>query len=136
MILLKSNLYERRLRYLLGFQLFNEKFKYCIAFEFNKQLKQNIVHSIVFSSVELSIFFIFQKKGKLKLMLVILRLCQKFGEYNKDSPDSFRLPENFSMYPQFMFHLRRSQFLQGKKSSNMAPNPINFRWIKTRSEAQ
>jgi len=43
---------------------------------------------------------------------MLIRLCQKFGEYNKDSPDSFRLPENFSMYPQFMFHLRRSQFLQ------------------------
>ena len=40
------------------------------------------------------------------------RLCQKFGEFNKDSPESFRLPENFSLYPQFMFHLRRSQFLQ------------------------
>ena len=73
----------------------------------------------MFSSVELSISIIFQKKGKLKLMLVILRLCQKFGEYNKDSPDSFRLPENFSMYPQFMFHLRRSQFLQGNNFNNM-----------------
>merc|ERR1719208_277941 len=43
---------------------------------------------------------------------MLIRLCQKFGEYNKDSPESFRLPENFSLYPQFMFHLRRSQFLQ------------------------
>merc|ERR1712180_449906 len=42
----------------------------------------------------------------------LIRLCQKFGEFNKDSPESFRLPENFSLYPQFMFHLRRSQFLQ------------------------
>lgn len=38
--------------------------------------------------------------------------CQKFGEYAKDDPNSFRLPENFSLYPQFMYHLRRSQFLQ------------------------
>lgn len=38
--------------------------------------------------------------------------CQKFGEYSKDDPNSFRLPENFSLYPQFMYHLRRSQFLQ------------------------
>jgi len=43
---------------------------------------------------------------------MLIRLCQKFGEFNKDSPESFRLPENFSLYPQFMFHLRRSQFLQ------------------------
>ena len=60
--------------------------------------------------------------------------CQKFGEYHKDDPSSFRFNENFSLYPQvrlsycstplllgcfsnplslqFMFHLRRSQFLQ------------------------
>jgi protein transport protein SEC23 len=38
--------------------------------------------------------------------------CQKFGDYQKDDPNSFRLPENFSLYPQFMYHLRRSQFLQ------------------------
>ncbi|KAI8424864.1 hypothetical protein MSG28_006786 [Choristoneura fumiferana] len=38
--------------------------------------------------------------------------CQKFGEYAKDDPNSFRLSENFSLYPQFMYHLRRSQFLQ------------------------
>ena len=27
-------------------------------------------------------------------------------------PASFKLGEGFSIYPQFMFHLRRSQFLQ------------------------
>ncbi|KNC83904.1 protein transporter Sec23A [Sphaeroforma arctica JP610] len=42
---------------------------------------------------------------------MLIRLCQKFGEYNKDQPMSFRLSELFSLYPQFMFHLRRSQFL-------------------------
>ena len=45
---------------------------------------------------------------------MLIRLCQKFGEYNKDDPNSFRLPDNFTLYPQFMFHLRRSQFLQVK----------------------
>ncbi|KOB76598.1 putative Protein transport protein Sec23A, partial [Operophtera brumata] len=43
---------------------------------------------------------------------MLIRLCQKFGEYSKDDPNSFRLSENFSLYPQFMYHLRRSQFLQ------------------------
>ncbi|XP_038074686.1 protein transport protein Sec23A-like [Patiria miniata] len=43
---------------------------------------------------------------------MLIRLCQKFGEYHKDDPNSFRFAENFTMYPQFMFHLRRSQFLQ------------------------
>lgn len=56
---------------------------------------------------------------------LLIRLCQKFAEYRKgmstssiinsiilDDPNSFRLNEDFSMYPTFMFHLRRSQFLQ------------------------
>ncbi|CAB1335456.1 unnamed protein product [Coregonus sp. 'balchen'] len=42
----------------------------------------------------------------------LIRLCQKFGDYNKDDPNSFRFSETFSLYPQFMFHLRRSPFLQ------------------------
>lgn len=43
---------------------------------------------------------------------MLIRLCQKFADYRKDDPNSFRLALNFSLYPQFMFHLRRSQFLQ------------------------
>ncbi|GAA5943858.1 hypothetical protein JCM3775_000217 [Rhodotorula graminis] len=43
---------------------------------------------------------------------MLIRLCQKFAEYRKDDPSSFRLNDNFIVYPQFMFHLRRSQFLQ------------------------
>ncbi|XP_072031203.1 protein transport protein Sec23A-like isoform X6 [Amphiura filiformis] len=43
---------------------------------------------------------------------MLIRLCQKFGDYHKDDPNSFRFAENFSLYPQFMFHMRRSQFLQ------------------------
>merc|ERR1719436_254497 len=54
---------------------------------------------------------------------MLIRLCQKFGEYNKDAPDSFRFPENFSLYPQFMFHLRRSQFLQ---VFNNSPDETTF----------
>lgn len=43
---------------------------------------------------------------------MLIRLCQRFGEFHKDNPQSFRLPANFDLYPAFMFHLRRSQFLQ------------------------
>ncbi|XP_006824846.1 protein transport protein Sec23A [Saccoglossus kowalevskii] len=43
---------------------------------------------------------------------MLIRLCQKFGDYHKDDPNSFRFSDTFSLYPQFMFHLRRSQFLQ------------------------
>lgn len=42
----------------------------------------------------------------------LIRLASRFGEYQKDQPQSFCLPENFTLYPQFMFHMRRSQFLQ------------------------
>jgi protein transport protein SEC23 len=43
---------------------------------------------------------------------MLIRLCQKFADYRKEEPSSFRLADGFSIYPQFMFHLRRSQFLQ------------------------
>ncbi|XP_015076212.1 protein transport protein SEC23-like [Solanum pennellii] len=42
----------------------------------------------------------------------LIRLCSKFGDYRKDEPSSFTLNPSFSLFPQFMFHLRRSQFLQ------------------------
>ncbi|MCD7464917.1 hypothetical protein HAX54_000187 [Datura stramonium] len=42
----------------------------------------------------------------------LIRLCSKFGDYRKDDPASFTLNPCFSLFPQFMFHLRRSQFLQ------------------------
>lgn len=43
---------------------------------------------------------------------MLIRLCSRFADYRKDDPSSFRLEKNFTLYPQFMFHLRRSQFLQ------------------------
>ena len=42
----------------------------------------------------------------------LIRLCQRFGDYRKDDPNSFQLMPQFSIYPQFMFNLRRSQFVQ------------------------
>lgn len=47
----------------------------------------------------------------------LIRLCTKFADYQPDQMDSFRLSPEFSLYPQFMFHLRRSQFLQLFNSS-------------------
>ncbi|CAM9865999.1 unnamed protein product, partial [Choristocarpus tenellus] len=47
----------------------------------------------------------------------LIRLCSKFAQYEKDRPETFRLADEFSMYPQYMFHLRRSQFLQMFNSS-------------------
>ena len=31
---------------------------------------------------------------------------------SKDRPETFGLPDNFGLFPQFMFHLRRSNLLQ------------------------
>ena len=47
----------------------------------------------------------------------LIRLCAKFGEYRSADATSFRLPAEFTLYPQFMFHLRRSEFLQVFNSS-------------------
>ncbi|KAF6133982.1 hypothetical protein GIB67_040746 [Kingdonia uniflora] len=42
----------------------------------------------------------------------LIRLCSRFGDYRKDDPSSFTLNPSFSIFPQFMFNLRRSQFVQ------------------------
>ena len=47
----------------------------------------------------------------------LIRLCKKFAQYRADDPTSFQLSGEFSIYPQFMFHLRRSPFLQIFNSS-------------------
>mmetsp|Transcript_9829 Transcript_9829/g.16258 ORF Transcript_9829/g.16258 Transcript_9829/m.16258 type:complete len:833 (+) Transcript_9829:185-2683(+) len=47
----------------------------------------------------------------------LIRLCSKFADYVPDDPNSFRLIPEFSLFPQFVFHLRRSQFLQLFNSS-------------------
>lgn len=41
----------------------------------------------------------------------LIRFTSKFGDYVPEDPSSFRLSSNFSLYPQFMFYLRRSQFI-------------------------
>ncbi|KAL7678306.1 hypothetical protein ACOME3_004536 [Neoechinorhynchus agilis] len=53
----------------------------------------------------------------------LIRLCQTFGIYRKDNPASFSMPQNFNMFPQYVFHLRRSQFLQ---VFNNSPDETSF----------
>ncbi|CAB9518921.1 transport protein SEC23 [Seminavis robusta] len=60
----------------------------------------------------------------------LIRLCAKFADYVPDDPNSFRLSPEFSLYPQFMFHLRRSQFLQLFNSS--PDEAAYYRYILTR----
>jgi len=42
----------------------------------------------------------------------LIRLISKFADYRPDNPASFHLVPELSIYPQFMYHLRRSNFLQ------------------------
>ncbi|KAJ7532971.1 hypothetical protein O6H91_13G027400 [Diphasiastrum complanatum] len=42
----------------------------------------------------------------------LIRLCSKFGDYRKEDPSSFNFSPKLAIYPQFMFNLRRSQFVQ------------------------
>jgi protein transport protein SEC23 len=60
----------------------------------------------------------------------LIRLCSKFAEYEPDNPESFRLSHELSLYPQYMFHLRRSQFLQRFNSS--PDEAAYYRYILTR----
>lgn len=43
---------------------------------------------------------------------LLIRLVSKFSTYTPNDPSSLRLAECFTLFPQFMFHLRRSQFVQ------------------------
>lgn len=53
----------------------------------------------------------------------LINLTTRFAEYNKDDPKSFKLTQEFSYFPQFMFYLRRSYFLQNFNSS---PDEITY----------
>jgi len=43
---------------------------------------------------------------------MLIRLVAKFADYRKDEPSSFRMCPEFANFPQFVYHLRRSNFLQ------------------------
>ncbi|KAK9837195.1 hypothetical protein WJX84_004838 [Apatococcus fuscideae] len=42
----------------------------------------------------------------------LIRLASRFGDYRKDDAGSFTLSQALSLFPGFMFNLRRSQFVQ------------------------
>ncbi|DBA75245.1 TPA: hypothetical protein ACH3X1_010536 [Trebouxia sp. C0004] len=42
----------------------------------------------------------------------LIRVASRFGDYRKDDPTSFNLQPQLEYLPQFMFNLRRSQFVQ------------------------
>lgn len=42
----------------------------------------------------------------------VIRTVARFGDYVKDSPESLKLPPTFAIFPSFIYHLRRSGYLQ------------------------
>ncbi|KAM7274815.1 hypothetical protein ACFE04_016681 [Oxalis oulophora] len=60
----------------------------------------------------------------------LIHICTRFGDYQKDTPSSFSLSPRFSIFPQFMFHLRRSQFVQ--VFNNSPDETAYFRMILNR----
>ncbi|KAG6593734.1 hypothetical protein SDJN03_13210, partial [Cucurbita argyrosperma subsp. sororia] len=60
----------------------------------------------------------------------LIHLCSRFGDYQKDTPSSFSLSPRFSIFPQFIFHLRRSQFVQ--VFNNSPDETAYFRMILNR----
>ncbi|KAH7280050.1 hypothetical protein KP509_37G050300 [Ceratopteris richardii] len=48
---------------------------------------------------------------------LLIRFASRFGDYNREDPESFSLSSNLSHFPQLMFYLRRSQFLQVNRNT-------------------
>ncbi|KAG7802347.1 hypothetical protein KL944_002724 [Ogataea haglerorum] len=48
---------------------------------------------------------------------ILVDLCSKFGSYKMGDPRSLVLSQNLNLFPQFMYHLRRSNFIQIFNSS-------------------
>ena len=53
----------------------------------------------------------------------LIHLMSKFAKYTKDNPNTFQLTKNFNYFPQFMFYLRRSSFIQ---SFNESPDESTY----------
>ena len=54
---------------------------------------------------------------------MLIKLVTRFADYKKDDPSSFKLSKEFSLFPQFLFYLRRSQFLH---TFNASPDESEY----------
>lgn len=43
---------------------------------------------------------------------MLIKLIARFGESKREDPNTFKVPKEFQLYPNFMYHLRRSQYIQ------------------------
>lgn len=42
----------------------------------------------------------------------LIRLATEFGSYHSSDPNSYNLPKDFALFPQFIYYLRRSNFIK------------------------
>lgn len=64
-----------------------------------------------------------------------VRLVSRFGDYTRDSPASLRIPPQFVYFPAFIFHLRRSGYLQVFNSSPDESAILRLQLLKSSVEA-
>jgi protein transport protein SEC23 len=53
----------------------------------------------------------------------LIKLVARFADYKAEDPNSFKLSREFSLFPQFLFYLRRSQFLH---TFNASPDESEY----------
>ncbi|XP_065568749.1 protein transport protein Sec23A-like [Artemia franciscana] len=53
----------------------------------------------------------------------LIKICQKFSSFPINTPESFVLPQSLELFPQTVYHLRRSPFLQ---VFNYSPDETTF----------
>ena len=63
------------------------------------------------------------KESLKKIDKTLIHLMSKFAKYTKDNPNTFKLTSKFNYFPQFMFYLRRSSFIQ---SFNESPDESTY----------
>ena len=51
----------------------------------------------------------------------LIRLCAKFADYRPDDASSFRLRNEFAIFPHLMIHNRRSQLMQNNNEFAIFP---------------
>ncbi|KAJ5077891.1 protein transport protein sec23 [Anaeramoeba ignava] len=54
---------------------------------------------------------------------ILIKLISQFAKFQKEDPNSFDVPNNFTIYPQFMFHFRRCNLM---KVFNNSPDETVF----------
>ncbi|KAH9258371.1 hypothetical protein BASA81_003420 [Batrachochytrium salamandrivorans] len=47
----------------------------------------------------------------------LIKFCTQFAQFQKENPSSFALNEEFALFPQFLFHLRRGHFCSTTNTS-------------------